>query len=311
MEIADAKPENVPSKLRPLMAAFQASPFHVAPERKAEMVRLRDKYGIRIQLKADAKDWLFEEFRIFELNRIFVGLRSIERLWAYCYAYTTITTELQKAGGEYDSIENHAEYQLAFKLLDWASQEKLADREGEWPDILPDPSQANGLEHVVAANHFFVMTSGRLLLHEFAHTVLGHNTAQGTPPDVLRREEFEADAWADSWMLDRWRDYKTDEKVFIGRCMGVAFAHAPSLIFGIERKEASQSHPGPIQRIVSFIDRHLPGGNPADKRLVDLPCAFLLVVSGHLLFTKKKPFDWQPLPPTYSELFARFEPYFH
>jgi len=310
MEIADAKPENIPSQLWSLMAAFQSSPFHVAPEREAEMIHLRDKYGIRIQLKADAKDWLFEEFRIFELNRIFVGLRSLERLWAYCYACTAITTELQKAGGAVAAIENPAEYQLAFKLLDWASQEKLADREGEWPDLLPDPSHAGGLEHVEAANHFFVMTAGRLLLHEFAHTVLPHHTEQGTPPEILKREEIEADAWADAWMLDKWRDYKTDEKVFIGRCMGIAFAHAPSLIFGIDRQAASESHPSPIQRIVSFIDRHLPGGNPSDKRLVDLPCAFLLVIAGHLLFTKQKQFQWQPLPPTYKELFTRFEPYF-
>ena len=176
--------------------------------------------------------------------------------------------------------------------------------------MLPDPSLADGLEHVKAANHFFVMTSGRLLLHEFAHTVLGHHTAQGTPPEIMKREEFEADAWADAWMLDKWRDYKTDDKVFIGRCMGIAFAHAPLLIFGIDRQQASESHPSPIQRIVSFIDRHLPAGNPSDKRLVDLPCAFLLVIAGHLLFTKQKEFQWQPLPPTYKELFTRFDPYF-
>jgi hypothetical protein len=310
MEIKDAKPDDIPSKLRPLMAAFTASPFHVAPERKAEMERLRDKFGIRIQLKADAKDWLFEEFRIFELNRIFIGLRSLERLWAYCYAYTTITNELRKAGGTFAAIDNKAEYQLAFNLLDWASQEKLADREGEWPNFLPDPRYVDGLEHVKAANEYFLMTSGRLLLHEFAHAVLGHHTAQGTAPEVLKREEFEADAWADSWMLDKWRDYNSDEAVFIGRCMGIAFAHAPSLIFGIERQTESVSHPSPIQRIIAFIDRHLPGGNPTDKRDVDRPCAFLLLIAGHILFTKGKPFEWQPIPPTYKELFARFAPYF-
>jgi hypothetical protein len=261
-------------------------------------------------LKADAKDWLFEEFRIFELTRIFIGLRSLERLWAYCYAYTAIATELQKAGGEFRALQNPAEYELAFHLLEWAKQEKLAEREGQWPDALPDPSHAEDLEHVKAANHFFVMTSGRLLLHEFAHTVLGHHTEQGTPSDVLKREEFEADAWADAWILDKWKDYKTDEKVFIGRCMGIAFAHAPGLIFGIERNSASHTHPGPIQRIVSFIDRHILGGNPTDKRLLDLPCAFLLVLAGHLVFTKQRAFEWNPLPPTYKELFLRFEPYF-
>ena len=310
MEIEDANPEDIPSKLRPLMAAFQSSPFQVAPERMMEMVQLQKKHGVRIRLKADAKEWLFEGFRIYELNRIFVGLRSIERLWAYCYAFTAITAELKNAVGVYNAIGNNAEYQLAFKLLDWAGQAKLSDREGAWPDNLPDPSHADGMEHVVAANHYFLMTSGRLLLHEFAHTVLGHNTATDTPPDVKIREEYQADAWADSWMLDRWKDFKTDGNVFIGRCMGVAFAHAPSLIFGIDESEVSESHPNPIQRIISFINRHLPNGSPADKRPVDLPCAFLLVVIGYLLFTHKKPFCWDPLPPTYSELFKRFEPNF-
>jgi|Laugrefabdmm15dn_1035133.scaffolds.fasta_scaffold02630_7 hypothetical protein len=77
----------------------------------------------------------------------------------------------------------------------------------------------------------------------------------------------------------------------------------PSLI-------APESHPSPIQRIVSFIDRRLPEGTPGDKRLVDLPCAFLLVTASHLLFTQQKPFQWQPLPSTYRDLFTQFEPYF-
>jgi hypothetical protein len=130
-----------------------------------------------------------------------------------------MTTELQKAGGVFNSIVNHTEYEFGYNLLEWASQTKLADIEGEWPDALPDPSHANELEHVKAANHIFLMTSGRLLLHEFAHAVLGHLTEQGTPPETLKQEELDADAWADAWMLEKWSDYKTDEKVFTGRCM--------------------------------------------------------------------------------------------
>jgi hypothetical protein len=311
MEIADARPEHVPSKLQPLIAAFQSSPFRVAPEREAEMIRIRDQYGIRIHLKGDEKDWLFEGVRLFDLQRIFIGLRSIERLWAYCYGYTAITTELQKAKGKFGSIENEAEFQLGFNLLEWASQKTLAEREGGWPEILPDPSQTGKLEHIEAANHFFLMTSGRILLHEFAHTILEHLTAQGTSPEILKREELEADAWADAWMLDKWKEYKPDEKVFIGRCMGIAFAHAPSLIFGIDKQHESATHPNPVRRILLFIDRYLPNGNPADKRPIDLPCGFLLVIAGHLLFKKQKAFNWHPLPNTYHDLFARFEPYFN
>lgn len=311
METIDAKPDEIPSKLKTLMAAFQSSPFLVAPERESEMVLLRDKYDIRVHMKANAEDWLFEGFRIFELNRIFIGLRSIERLWAYCYAYTAITTELQKARGVFSLIDNKSEFDLAFQLLDWAAQRNLQDIECDWPNALPDPTAVDSMEHVKAANHFFVMTSGRLLLHEIAHVVLGHHTEQETPPETLIREEFEADAWADDWMLGSWKAYNTNENVFIGRCLGIAFAHAPCLLFGIKKKTASDSHPNPVQRIKAFIDKHLPNGVPSAKRNIDLPCGFLLVIFGHLLFTHNKPFQCDPLPSSYKELFARFEPYFN
>jgi hypothetical protein len=310
MEIIGAKPEETPSKLKPLMAAFQSSPFRVAPERESDMVGLRDKYDIRVHLKANANDWLFEGFRIFELNRIFIGLRSIERLWAYCYAYTTITLELKKAHGDFKAIDNRPEFELAFKLLDWAGQRTLEDVEGGWPDALPDPSEGGSMEYVEPANHFFLMTSGRLLLHEIAHTVLGHHTEQDASSEILMREEFEADAWADDWMLGKWSSYDSDERIFIGRCMGIAFAHAPCLLFGIKRKESSASHPNPVHRIQAFIERYLPNGVPSDKRSIDQPCAFLLVIFGHLLHTHNKPFQCDPLPSSYNELFERFRPYF-
>ena len=115
MEIIDPNPEEIPSKLAPLMKAFQSAPFHVAPERADELAALCKKYDIRIRLRAEAKDWLFEELRLG--NRILIGLRTLERLWAYCYGYNTIISELQKGGlGGFETIQNQEEYQLAFYL---------------------------------------------------------------------------------------------------------------------------------------------------------------------------------------------------
>jgi Peptidase U49 len=300
---------DIPSKLRPLMKAFQSAPFNVAPERDKELLVLRDKYDIRIYLKADAEDWLFQEFRLGK--RIFVGLRTLERLWAYCYGYNTIVTELQKAAlAGVEQLQNQGEYKLAFYLLDWASQKKLADIEGDWPDLLPDPSLVDELEHVKTANHIFLMMSGRLLLHELAHTVLGHSNAPDTPPDVLKREEFEADAWADNWMLEKWKDYKSDEKVFIGRCLGIAFANAPPLILGLDAKSPSASHPSPIERIVDFAERNSLNGNPNDQRPIDFPCAFLTTIAAHLVFMRHKTAPVMPIPKTYKEWFRRFASYF-
>ena len=93
MEITGAEPDDIPSKLQSLVAEFQSSPFLVAPERQGWLA-FQEDYGVRIRLSTIAKDWLFEQFRIFDLNRIFIGLRSLERHWAYCYAYTTIVKEL-------------------------------------------------------------------------------------------------------------------------------------------------------------------------------------------------------------------------
>jgi hypothetical protein len=309
MEIIDPTPNEIPSKLAPLMEAFQSAPFHVAPERSDELVALYKKYDIRIRLRADAKDWLFEEFRLGK--RILVGLRTLERLWAYCYGYNTIITELQKAGvGGVEAMQNQEGYQLAFQLLNWASQKNLEDIEGDWPTFLPSPLLTEELEHVKTANHFFLMMSGRLLLHEFAHTILNHNNAPGTPPAFLEQEELDADSWADRWILDRWKDYKTDEKVFIGRCLGIAFAHAPTLILGLDAKNVSPSHPSPIERILAFVRNYFDNADPTHKRAVDLPCAFLMMIASQLVFMKHGTAPVEPIPRTYRELFLRFSSYF-
>lgn len=310
MTIENPTPNDIPSKLRSLIGPFQSSPFHVAPERQDEMLALRDKHDIRIYLKADAEDWLFQEFRMGK--RIFVGLRTLERLWAYCYGYNAIASELQAASGAaVEAMPNPEEYQLAFGILDWANQKTLADIEEPWPEFLPDPSLTDELEHVRASNHIFVMMSGRLLLHEFAHTILQHHNDPETPPEILKREELEADAWADSWILDKWQDYKSDDKVFIGRCLGIAFAHAPTLILGINAQAPSPSHPSPIERILNFIDRHLPNGNPLEKRRVDFPCAFLITIASHVVFMKTKSAPLiEPIPSIYREWFLRFAAYF-
>jgi len=310
MLIENATPNDIPSKLRPLVQPFQSSPFYVAPEREKEMLALWDQYDIEILLKADEEDWLFQESRM--MKRIFIGLRTLERLWAYCYGYNTIVSELQAAGmSGLEHVSNSEEYQLAFGILDWASQKNVADIEGPWPGFLPDPSLTDELEHVRASNHIFVMMSGRLLLHEFAHTILRHHNDPETSPEILKQEELEADAWADGWMLDKWSDYKTDDKVFIGRCLGIAFAHAPTLILGINAQAPSPSHPSPIERILDFIDRHLPNGNPWDQRQIDFPCAFLILIASHVVFMKTKSAPpIEPIPTAYREWFLRFAPYF-
>ena len=57
MEIIDPTPDEIPSRLAPLMDPFQSAPFHVAPERSDELVALCNKYDTRIRLRADETDF--------------------------------------------------------------------------------------------------------------------------------------------------------------------------------------------------------------------------------------------------------------
>src|SRR5947208_3940613 len=74
--------------------------------------------------------------------------------------------------------------------------------------------------------------------------------------------------------------------VVVGRCLGIAFAHAPTLILGLDAKDVSSSHPTPIERILAFTDQYFAGANPLKQREVDLPCAFLMMIASQLVFMK-------------------------
>ena len=299
------------SHLESLFQAFQESPFKVAPEKEAELVKIRDKHGLSIELDERDKDWLFEVRPLFGLNRITVSLRSLERLWSVCYAYTAISSELLKYEGDFNFFEPSDAYSTAFKLLDWVAQYHLEEVEQPWPDDLPNPRSKSHLEYVGLADHYFLMTSGRILLHEIAHVELSHTTEVAESSACPIQEELEADDWADSWMLSDWSTYKDDKRVFIGRNMGIGFCHAITLYFGSKNASPSTTHPNPINRLVNFTNQHLPPGRPIDKLPEHSSCGLLLVVISHLLMEKGVKPDFGNLERTYSEVFSDMKQYFN
>ena len=115
--------------------------------------------------------------------------------------------------------------------LNWAEQSNREDIELGWPGALPDPRMVSNPVHVAAANEIFLMTAGRILLHEIAPVVFADAGTSSADP---REEEFRADEWADHWMLHKWTDHDSDERVFIKRCLGLAAAHAPAVVLGFK-----------------------------------------------------------------------------
>jgi|GEM_PF-3277109 len=299
------------TNLKPLFEAFQASPFKVAPERENELEEIRDSRGIRIELDDYQKDWIFEARSFFGVNRIAFSTRSLERLWSVCYAYTAITTELQQYKGDFNSFTPTHEYELAFKVLDWVAQNRLEDIECSWPDHLPNPNNTSAFKYREAADHYFLMTAGRILLHEIAHIEQPHTTDVNASSEILILEELDADNWADNWMLGNWKSYKDEPKVFIGRCMGIAFCHAIVLYFGSKNPTPSKTHPNPIDRLINFIDKHMPSGKPTDKLPEHAPCAMLLVVISHLLMSEGIEAKFGNLDRSYSEVFSDVKQYFN
>ena len=290
-----------PEKLRPLAKAFLSSPYSAAPERKDELEQICKSTGFKIRLRPNAEDWLFEEFRM--ANLIVIGTRTLERIWAYCYGFNTMISELQKNGfGVGKKIEISADFSRAIDLINWANQKELEDIETGWPDTLPDP-RSTSIDHVKTANHLFLMTSARLLLHEIAHNVLNHGTDPEADSECLHAEEHEADEWADSWILSRWTDYDSDEKVFVGRALGIALSHAPALVLASHQATRSDSHPPPMERVLRFASRNYPEAVPTDRDSRNLPCVFLLAISTYLLALKGFEIDLGKEEITYPEVF--------
>lgn len=298
-EAKDVDKIGLSPQLAHLFEAFRSSPFAAAPERASELSQIVNRAGMCMRPDPRAESWRFEAIPTLG-KRIFVGTRTLERLWAYSYGFTTIITQnqLQAQQGASD-VPNPDEYLLAFYAVNWADQEKREDIEGPWPDCLPDPRMTAELEHVYAANEVFLMTAGRILLHEIAHVVFAD---AGTSSDDPKEEEFRADEWADNWMLNQWKSYGTDERIFIKRCLGIALAHAPAIRLGVQPERPSVTHPSPIARVVQFFDR-IPTGLPTANRRTDFPAAFLWMILLKTLIDKKVITAQPEVPSSYHEAF--------
>jgi Peptidase U49 len=298
-EAKDVAAIGLSPQLAHLFEAFRSSPFAAAPERASELQEIIERAGMCMRPDARGESWRFEAIPTLG-KRIFVGTRTLERLWAYSYGFTAIITELQlQAQKGAESVPNPDEYLLAFYAVKWADQEDREDIEEPWPSALPDPRMTAQLEHVHAANEVFLMTAGRILLHEIAHVVFADAGTSSIDP---KDEEFRADEWSDNWMLDQWKRYGTDERIFIKRCLGIAFAHTPAIRLGIQPERPSETHPSPIRRVVQFFDR-IGTGLPSAKNPKDFPAAFLWMILLKTLVDKKILAAQPEVPSSYQEGF--------
>jgi hypothetical protein len=94
-------------------------------------------------------------------------------------------------------------------------------------------------------------------LHEVGHLVLEHAGSDTITSEQSIANEHEADAWAVSWILDKWTAFNRDPGVFIQRTGGISFGLASidaiEVLFHLS--ERSRSHPNIAERQITFLDK--------------------------------------------------------
>ncbi len=238
------------SPIEALLSNVAASPFKLAPERAEELVQLRDSLGLRLHVSGEDS---FDFFASILMKRIFTTLTSFERLWAAAYYYLILyDSYVSSPAGSVILVHGDAERQEAQNLYLAAREADRIRGEFTWPVGAPSPSSGHRLS--ATANELFLTMCGFILLHEAGHIVLDHLQQPDTPLEQVRAQEFEADAWAYNWILERWEQYDRDQRVFGKRSMGVAFSL--SYIGGLELLHPAKeprTHPSSVQRLRRFF----------------------------------------------------------
>jgi hypothetical protein len=242
-----------------LWPEFADAPFSLAPERKVELQKLLVERKINFRLDSHSHEMRFEgQAMCGELGLVYVGLRGLERLWAHAYGAAYVYTRLQTQGFQQPlRLTDSDEGRVVAELLGWALQGEIQGDPAPWPAHLPRPKTNPTDDQNRLSNELFLGATGFAVLHEVGHIVKGHS-GMDLPRDLSYRHEFEADEWAYDWVLDQWRDYQADERVFTKRATLIATLFALIAVPGIyrPRRVCDSKHPNPIDRLLRFLTKH-------------------------------------------------------
>ena len=246
---------NEVSPIESLIPLVLRLPFAVAPERQSELDSIFQKYGLSVSIDSTTQE--FEVHVLFGAIRISVA--ALERIWAYCYGYVYIAWLIQRSPqGQEITLSGDAD--KAWRLIKWARAADVDKQYTNWPLDLPTPDSDQTKDgNIKPSTEVFLVACGWILLHEIGHVVLGHGKNLTPSPDESVAMELEADNWASSWILDRWKQYKDDIRVFQKRTLGITFGIGLQSVFELYReKEKSLTHPNIADRLLAFLDRHVP-----------------------------------------------------
>jgi len=236
----------------------------VAPERIAQLDELLSLYKVVFETDQESNTIKFSATP--SENKITVGVRGVDRLWAYAFAYLGIYERLAERRNADPKIRvidftTDTDLKPAIDLLTWATAEDIQAAYAhfmkdtrqplELPSGVPMPFDPGGTtnQHKMASD-LALMALGFILFHELAHLVLKHEPTEGLP-SIL--DEKEADFWAASWMVDiDGIDGLVRKKRLLGVSLGLTWLTLFEIYLGPKQ---SLTHPASYDRLFQVLDR--------------------------------------------------------
>jgi hypothetical protein len=277
------------SPLTPLIPALQRSPFAVAPERQNELKALIEHHKVQGILK-------FEDSLASALvmaKQVYLGLSSLEKLWAHCWVTTWVWNEWQSRGfkGELD-LSASQEGITTLEFMRWA----LSTNQNQWPASLPKPTPTTNKLMPGLVNEFFLGACGFAILHEIRHITEYHKPEPETSQKQQLEREFDADRWAYRWIMEKWVNYADedvsagDERVCVKRLWSIAgmLALIAILEMGTHGSPGQRTHPNPIDRITQFLDDYVTESSSTIRENIE---GFVVSVLSLHLFRRRADYD--------------------
>lgn len=252
---------------RTQMAGFDAdvgaSPFKIAPERNAELLK-EVMGGTAWELEFNAS--LYREdntFRARPVSKIVeVNYAALASVWLFAKAAWLVARDGMAAhrSGVPALATGPGTTVFEARHLADAARTIIANSGAHWPsDISPPVPGAVEREEEWYVNNVFLGATGWIVLHEIGHIHHRHEAGAGT--DVLKAQEFEADRFATDWILQDLpvNDPRGHFRVFVTAVALFWVAITDSV------RRGSTTHPHAWQRLERLgaalpVDDHLNPG---------------------------------------------------
>lgn len=231
--------------------------LEAAPERRAEIVNLWQKYAPQFSYMSDkngfqmeAGPWGLILFTPRTMGQIWIlGFAAWRALEAYC-PYVLLCNEIVHSTMPDDPDQVEAALEEELRKVEELRNISCVDA-FEWPSVIPEPSSS--LPKAVrerAIVDSIKIASAYVFLHEIQHVLFARSAAR---PLDRKAEELECDRFARDFLLERIPDYcintgYAEDAVLEKRLIGLALGGFILLQITKDRG-GSESHPAVAERL--------------------------------------------------------------